>query len=80
VVVADRAEPASDAIGNLPDAYVARRGNCLLCLPVKLSLAPRLGDLVTAELGDLAPGEDGWRGDSDDRVVYAPSPYTRSPC
>ncbi|MDE0036255.1 MAG: FAD-dependent oxidoreductase [Gammaproteobacteria bacterium] len=78
--VADRAEPASDAIGNLPDAYVARRGNCLLCLPVKLSLAPRLGDLVTAELGDLAPGEDGWRGDSDDRVVYAPSPYTRSPC
>ena len=77
--VADRAEPASDAIRNVPDAYVARRGNCLLCLPVKLSLAPRLGDLVMAALGDVAPRGNRWRGNSD-RVVYASSPYTRAPC
>ena len=78
--VADRAEPASDAIRDLPDAYVARRGNCLLCFPVKLSLAPRLGDLVSAELDNLEPAEDRWSGDANIRVAYATSPYTRSPC
>lgn len=78
--VAVRAEPASDAIRNLPDAYVARHGNCLLCLPVKLSLAPRLGDLVSAELGNLEPAKDNWSGDSNSRVAYATSPYTQSPC
>ena len=78
--VAVRAEPASDAIRNLPDAYVSRHGNCLLCLPVKLSLAPRLGDLVSAELGNPEPLGDSWSGDSNNRVEYATSPYTRSPC
>lgn len=78
--VAVRAEPASDAIRNLPDAYVARRGNCLLCLPVKLSLAPRLGDLVLAELGNLEPARDSWPGDVNSGVAYATSPYARSPC
>ena len=78
--VAVRAEPASNDIRDLPDAYVARHGNCLLCLPVKLSLAPRLGDLVLAELGNLEPAKDSWPGDSKSRVEYAASPYRRSPC
>ena len=78
--VAVRAEPASDAIRDLPDAYVARHGNCLLCLPVKLSLAPRLGDLVLAELGNLEPTMDSWSGDSNSRLAYATSPYAWSPC
>ena len=78
--VAVRAEPASDAIRDLEDAYVARHGNCLLCLPVKLSLAPRLGDLVSSELGNLEPAKDSWPGDANSRVAYATSPYTRSPC
>ena len=78
--VAVRAEPASNAIRDLPDAYVARHGNCLLCLPVKLSLAPRLGDLALAELGDMRPATGTWSGGSDRRVVYATSPYARSPC
>ena len=78
--VAVRAEPASDAIRNLPDAYVERKGNCLLCLPVKLSLAPRLGDLVSAALGALEPASDSWSGDPNSRVAYAASPYSPSPC
>ena len=76
--VAVRAEP--DAKSDVPDAFVARQGNCLLCLPVKLSLAPRLGDLVLAELGDLEPAPATWAGDPHHRVLYATSPYTRSPC
>lgn len=78
--VAVRAEPASNATRELPDAYVARHGNCLLCLPVKLSLAPRLGDLALAELGDLEPAKGTWSGVSNRRVVYATSPHARSPC
>lgn len=78
--VATRAEPASNAIRDIPDAYVARHGNCLLCLPVKLSLAPRLGDLALAELGDLAPAKGTWSGVPNRRVMYATSPYARSPC
>ena len=78
--VAVRAEPASEAIRDLSDAYVARHANCLLCLPVKLSLAPRLGDRVLAELGNLVPAKDSWSGDSNNRVAYASSPYERSPC
>ena len=78
--VAVRAEPVSNAIGDLPDPYVARHGNCLLCLPVKLSLAPRLGDLVLAELGNLEPAKGSWSGNSKSRVEYAASPYAPSPC
>ena len=77
--VAVRAEPA-EPTRDIRDAFVVRRGNCLLCLPVKLSLAPRLGDLALAELGDLEPAKGTWSGASDRRVVYATSPYARSPC
>ncbi len=78
--VAVRAEPAAGAIRDVSDAYVAHHGNSLLCLPVKLSLAPRLGDLVLAALGNLEPAKDTWSGDSNRRVAYAASPYARFPC
>ena len=78
--VAVRAEPAAEAIHDVPDAYVARHGNCLLCLPVKMSLAPRLGDLVLAELGNLEPAQSGWPGDSHSRAAYARSPYAHRSC
>ncbi|MDE0420201.1 MAG: FAD-dependent oxidoreductase [Gammaproteobacteria bacterium] len=74
--VAVRAEPTADAIRDIPDAFVARHGNCLTCLPVKLSLAPRLGDLVLAELDDLEPGRATWQGNPNAGPVYAPSPYS----
>ncbi len=77
--VAVRAEPATSVIRDLPDAYVARHGNCLLCLPVKLSLAPRLGDLALAELGDFRGANGTWPGGPDHGVAYATSPYARSP-
>ncbi|MCE2462213.1 MAG: FAD-dependent oxidoreductase [Pseudomonadales bacterium] len=75
-----RAEPDAKTLRDVPDAFVAHQGNCLLCLPVKLSLAPRLGDLVRAELGDLEPAQAAWAGDPNRRVVYATSPYTHTPC
>ena len=49
----DRAEPAGEVGAPEKDAFVARHGNCLICWPVKLSLAPRLGDKVLSELADL---------------------------
>ena len=78
--VAVRTEPQADSIRDIPDAFVARHGNCLLCLPVKLSLAPRLGDLVLAELRDLAPAPGTWQGNQGAHTVYAPSPYSGRPC
>ena len=78
--VAVRAEPPADSIRDIPDAFVARHGNCLLCLPVKLSLAPRLGDLVLAELRELAPAPGTWQGNQRARAVFAPSPYSSPPC
>ena len=50
----DRAEPAGEVGAPEKDAFVARHGNCLICWPVKLSLAPRLGDKVLSELADSA--------------------------
>lgn len=75
--VAVRAEPDANTIR---DAFVARQGNCLLCLPVKLSLAPRLGDLVLAELGRFEPAKGAWAGDPNRRVEFATTPYTPAPC
>ena len=49
----DRAEPTGELGAPEKDAFVARHGNCLICWPVKLSLAPRLGDKVLNELADL---------------------------
>lgn len=78
--VAVRAEPDGKTIRDVPDAFVARHGNCLLCLPVKLSLAPRLGDLALAALGRLEPATATWPGDPDRRVVFATPPNHPTPC
>lgn len=50
-----RAEPARAAASRTDDAFLAARGNALLCFPVKLSLVPRLGDLFLAEVAGLKP-------------------------
>ena len=79
-VSVERAEPA----GGFPDAgireaadpFVARRGNCLLCWPIKMSLAPRLGDLVLAQWPDHEPVADPWPGVPGTRPAFAPTPYS----
>ncbi|MDE0694043.1 MAG: FAD-dependent oxidoreductase [Gammaproteobacteria bacterium] len=50
-----RAEPALAAARRTDDAFLTARGNALLCFPVKLSLAPRLGDLFLNEVAGLKP-------------------------
>lgn len=79
-LLAVRTEPDAKMNRAVPDAFVARRGNCLLCLPVKLCLAPRLGDLVLAELGRLEPAGATWAGDPNRRVVFAAPPHPPNPC
>ena len=68
--LAMRAEP----LRRTGDAFVERHGNCILCWPVKLSLAPRLGELALALLNDLAPSVDGWMGNAK-----APGPRLAQP-
>lgn len=53
-----RAEPPPGC----DDALAVRRGNCVFCWPLKLSLAPRLGDLAMALLSDLRPRPNAWAG------------------
>lgn len=50
-----RAEPVRGAASRTDDAFLVARGNALLCFPVKLSLAPRLGDLFLGEVAGLKP-------------------------
>ena len=71
-----RAEPTLQGTAVAADAVAVRSGNCLVCWPVKLSLAPRLGDIVLAELRDLEPMRDPWQGNRNPRIDYAPSPYS----
>ena len=71
VVAAQRAEPAAAPLG---DAFVARRGNAFVCWPIKLSLAPRLGDRLLAALAGLRPRSAPWPGDLATRP-YATPPY-----
>ena len=78
--VAVRAEPAAGSIREIGDPLVRRHGNCLLCWPVKLSLVPRLGDLVGDALGHIDPLANSWPGNTGHRVEYAPSPYSEPPC
>lgn len=77
-LLVDRAEPAAGALGDTADAFVFRHGNCLICWPVKLSLAPRLGDKVLAELADLQPTATAWPGNADVDLRYAAAPWTAS--
>ena len=72
----DRAEPAEvGAEAPQQDAFVARHGNCLICWPVKLSLAPRLGDQVLTELADLRLAANAWPGDANAVLRYATPPW-----
>jgi len=83
-----RAEPAAPAspdqgrshIRDIENAFVMRKGNCLLCWPVKLSLAPRLGDLVVESLGDLVPVHNAWSGNPGARLRYASAPASAESC
>ena len=70
----DRAEPAE---GRLGDAFAERRGNCILCWPVKLTLVPRLGDLVMGLLDGLAPRSDAWPGAPGVQLRFAEPPWQR---
>lgn len=70
----DRAEPAAGG-HRQGDVFVAERGNCLLCWPGKLSLAPRLGDVVAERLAALRPRRDPWRGHCAAQVPFAAPPY-----
>ena len=78
--IAERAEPVAAGIRGLSDAFAARRGNCLVCLPVKLSLVPRLGDLVLRKLGALRGAAGSWTGNEQGRIDFASSPYSSPPC
>lgn len=73
-----RAEPQREGRRGLwddGDVFAERRGNCVLCWPVKLSLAPRLGDVVVDLLADLQPKPSVWRGTPASRPRYAEPPY-----
>lgn len=70
----DRAEPAAGG-HRQGDVFVAEHGNCLLCWPGKLSLAPRLGDVVAERLAALRPRPDSWRGDHAASMPFAAPPY-----
>ncbi len=76
----DRAEPAQPGARRADRPFVARRGNCLLCLPVKLSLVPLLGDLAMDMLRDLVPRPSPWPGDRTAAAEIASPPYRRTRC
>ena len=70
--LATRAEP----LRRTGDAFVERHGNCILCWPIKLSLAPRLGELLIALLNGLAPSAAGWKPDGTLRTPrWAQRPF-----
>ena len=73
--LAVRAEPAANGLPATGDAFVLRRGNCVLCWPIKLSLMPRVGDRVLSLLDDLVPVASAWQGQSPAAVEYGVTPY-----
>ena len=70
----DRAEPAKGG-HRRGDMYVAQRGNCLLCWPGKLSLVPRLGDVIGDRLASLRPRREPWLGVETRHLGWAEPPY-----
>ena len=82
--LATRAEPLRGS----SDAFAKRHGNCILCWPLKLSLAPRLGELAMALLDRacsrnagqapaLAPSGTGWtRRATAPRLPLAQPPFS----
>ena len=75
----DRAEPARGGPRQAGDAFAERRGNCILCWPVKLTLAPRLGDLVMRLLESVKPRTQTWQGHASATQRFAQPPWQR-PC
>ena len=75
----DRAEPAQGGPRQAGDAFAERRGNCILCWPVKLALAPRLGDLVMRLLEGVAPRAQAWQGHAGAAQRFAQPPW-QCPC
>ena len=76
--LATRAEPLRGTGG----AFAERRGNCILCWPLKLSLAPRLGELTMALLNGAGqayaptPPAAGWtRRSTASSLPFAQSPF-----
>ena len=70
----ERAEPAEGG-HRRGDVYVAQRGNCLLCWPGKLSLVPRLGDVIGEHLASLRPRREPWLGAEPEHLAWAEPPY-----
>ena len=72
-----RAEPAHRS----GDPLAARHGNCILCWPLKLALAPRLGEAVSALLDDVYPGPNAWPARTPTNLPWAQPPYAeRASC
>ena len=82
VVGVERAEPGfpDGNIREAADPFVERRGNCLLCWPIKMSLAPRLGDLVLAQWRRRKPLAHAWPGQPGARPVFDRPPYSSPSC
>ena len=71
-----RAEPAQRS----GEALALRHGNCILCWPLKLALAPRLGEAVSALLDDVRPGPNAWPARTPPNLPWAQPPYAERPC
>ena len=73
-----RAEPAQRS----GESFAMRHGNCILCWPLKLALAPRLGEAVATLLDDVRPGPNAWPGTrSPPSLPWAQPPYAeRASC
>ena len=77
----DRAEPARGGPRQAGDAFAERRGDCILCWPVKLALVPRLGDLVMRLLDGVEPRPCAWQGNPGAVQRFAEPPWRRQrPC
>lgn len=62
------------------DALAVRHGNCVHCLPLKLSLAPRLGDMTTMLLEDVQPHANAWTGHrTRPTLPWAQPPFSETP-
>ena len=71
-----RAEPAQRS----GEPLAVRHGNCVICWPLKLALAPRLGEAVSALLDDMRPGANAWPARTPPNLPWAQPPYAEHPC
>lgn len=77
----ERMEPVGTGFRDTGEPFAMRRGNCVLCWPGKLSLAPRLGDALLKLTAHLQPRHDAWPG-AETSLDYARPPYAEDcePC